>query len=521
MKMSDNFKTCSNCGKQIKADAKFCMFCDTKCAEPEKQYAINKKTKIAAPIGAAMVCIVILGIIFSGKNNKPTSTYVAGSQENKEISTVKSSEETVADIYTEIENSDEKIRDISDSKIAPAFTYFNSQGESLDVEPGYSYVCCTKAMQSTIPHNATILIPPVFDYTGDEFVMGTETGKNDIYTLSFKNEKLVDFGFVEDYVKDLEKYGFTYENTFRVSDDHKVYYLNYSGSGNITHGAAETFSGTYDMQIMSYKQYGTTSVIFTYPKEVWFDLGETEGSYTAVKVSTDCSLNEKIEFKIRGWSQDSSDYIVLSFDPGTYGTGKVITASDFKAQSGAGKSALCNAAIWGSTISGDSSGWPVYVDSFDSIDVNVLQCDDSCVAISYSINVPSGSAQYFLEGICVADTGRASSAIEGANGEPEQIYSGTDKCFTCNGVGKQKCTSCGGSGLTDCHRCKDGRIQCNQCNGTGRTGNSYGVGGTSTCTACRGIGYKDCTCNNGWVQCTSCRGEGYKDCIMCNGTGKK
>lgn len=509
MKMSNNFKTCSICGKKIRTDAKYCMFCGTECADSERQSATNNKTIIMASIGAAIVFIVILGIIVSGKNGKLNSTHVSGLQENKETSAVKPSEDTVEDIYVEIEKPDEKIM--------PVFTYTNSQGESLKVESGYSYVSCTTSMQNTIPHNATILIPPIFNYTSDEFVMGAETGQNDIYTLSFKNEKLVNFEFIENYIKDLEKYGFTHERTYCVSDDQKVYYLNYSG-GNITHGAAE-FIETYDMEITSYKLYGTTGITFKYPKEVWFDLGEIEGSYTAVKVLTDCSLNEIIEFTIRGWSQDNSDYIVLSFDPDTYGTGTVIKASDFRAQSGAGKSALCNAAIWGRTISG--SGWPVYADSFDYIDVNVLQCDDSCIAISYSIKVPSGSAQYLLEGICVADVGRTSSVIEGTNGEPEQIYSGAEKCITCNGVGKQKCTSCGGSGLTACHKCTRGRIQCSQCNGTGRVGNSYGVGGTSTCAACRGIGYKDCTCNNGWVQCASCRGEGYKNCIMCNGTGKR
>lgn len=546
--MNDNLKTCSNCGKQIKADAEFCVFCGTKWTEPEKQSTIlsgavlcvscgnsipagsafcsicganqskrdsgmsakkqhNKKTIIAASIAAAMVCIVIFGIIISGINNNPKSTHVADSQENKEMSTVKPSKETGTDTYAGIEGTDEKINDVSDSGTTAAFTYTNSQGESLEAEPGYSYVCCTKSMQSTIPHDANVLIPPVFDYTGDEFVMGTETGTNGFYTLSFKNEKLVDFGFVEDYVKDLEKYGFTLESTFNISDDHKVYYLNYSGSGNITHGAAEHYDGTYDMSIMSYKQYGTTSVIFTYPKEVWFDLEKAEGSYTAVKVSTDCSLSEKIEFKIRGWSQNSSDYIFLSFDSDTYGTGKVITASDFKTQAGAGKSALCNVAIWGSTISGDSSGWPVYVDSLDSIDVNVLQCDDSCIAISYSISVPSGSARYLLEGICVADVGEASAAGEGANGEPEQIYSGTEKCLTCNGTGQQKCGQCFGKGTQDCPKCSYGRIQCSLCHGTGRTSGSYGTT-SNTCTRCHGTGYTNCTnCNGGYVFCSGCHGS--------------
>mgnify|MGYP002623239369 CR=1 FL=1 len=549
--MSNGLRTCPNCGKPMKTDAEFCMFCGTKWTEFKKESSIssdailcvscgrripagsaycafcgadqskrehgktdsdkstkkqyNKSIVIAASIGV----IAALGIFIYGITYKSKSTYVADSQENREMNTVHFPAE--ADTETQV----------SDIQQETPFTYTNSQGYSFEVETGYSYVCCTKSMQSAVPHGATILIPPIFDYTSDEFVMGSEeTNTNGFYNLSFKNERLVDFGFVADYVSDLEQYGFTLEGTMNVSDNHKVYYLNYYGdSGNITHGADERHNETYDMSIMAYKGYGTTYVIFKYPKEVWFDLEGTEDDNITAKVLTDYSLNEKNKFTIRGWGQSGSDYIVLSFDSGSYGTGSIITTSDFKAQAGAGESALCNVSIWGSTISGD--GWPVDVDSFDSIDVNVLRCDDLCVAISYKISVPSGSAQYLLEGICVADAGKASSVIGGANSEPEQIYSGEEKCITCNGTGQEKCAVCRGSGLTDCPKCTNGRIQCSLCHGTGRTGNSYGVGGTSTCTSCHGTGYKDCTCLQGWLQCTSCHGNGYKDCIMCNGTGKR
>lgn len=412
----------------------------------------------------------------------------------------------------------------SSSDTAPKISTYSvttSQGEKLEVQPGYSYVAMTHVLVNTSGRSASILIPTVFDYAQDTYTMGDESCYNGVYSLIFKTDGNSGLDFVANYVAALSNYGFSLEKTFTASDNQVVYYLNYSGS--ITHGSASFLGTPYDISVTAYKDFLTSNVIFAYPEEVGFDLSgsDSDPEYSSAKVSTTYFFNGKDNFKISGWGA-SGDYITLYFDPGTYGTGDILRTEDFQSQSGAGQSALCHVSIGGDILG--NGVWPIYINDLDTIEVKILESSDSCLAISYYIEVTKGSNRYTLEGVCAAEPEGGSYAGEYETPNTNNNSAGTGiggsgKCSFCNGTGTESCKTCGGGGVVTCHKCGGNGLEiCQACKGAGTVRNSY-TGELSACSGCQG-GYIKCkSCNGGRKKCDTCHGTGKTTCSYCHGIG--
>ena len=404
---------------------------------------------------------------------------------------------------------------------AVSYRMTTSQGETLETVPGYSYVSCTKTLSGSV-HGASVLIPPIFSYTEDTFQMGSETEEDGFYELIFSHDGYADIDFTASYAADLSAYGFTLEETWTVDSDQTNYYLNYNG--NITHGAAKSWDGTvYDLSITAYQSVSRTIVIFRYPSEVGFDVGTSGGDAHALEVTTSYSVRENgaDTFKITGWGDTPEDEIYLWFLPDRYGTGSVLQREDFAAQAAAGASGLCHLSFYGDLLAGSTGSCDI--SAVDAVTVTVLERSDAVCAISYTINVKSGSAAYLLEGVCAARLSGGSTVSypdpdSGTSDGPSVI--GNQGCIHCHGTGKIKCTFCNGAGFTICHTCGgDGTEQCSLCGGTGQY---WANGGYRSCSGCFGRGSKPCSssqCNNGKVYCNFCT-NGMKTCNYCMGTGK-
>lgn len=487
-------------------------------------------------IAAAAVLLVIVSVIAisSRKNpnddynyvvNNTTQTSQTSNDQNqsKESSNTSSSGSQSNGNSSTNSTSAESSSSKTNQKVS-TFSMTTSQGEKLEVQPGYSYVAMTHILENSSGRSASVLIPTIFNYAKDTYTMGSESEKNGYYSLTFKTDGKDGIDFVANYVSDLSRYGFTLEKTINISSNQVLYLLNYNG--NITHGAASWVDTTYDMSVSAYKDYLSTIVVFDYPKEVGFDLGSSGSTpeYSSAKVSTSYSFDGKNRFKISGWGSSGNDYITLYFDPGSYGTGDTLKTKDFQSQSGAGQNALCHVSISGDTLGNDL--WSIYVDDLDTVEVKILESSDSCLAVSYYIEVTKGSHRYTLEGVCAAEL--AGGAYAGEYETPDENNNsvgpgiGIDgTCVICHGGGFNVCSSCRGAGTKKCHNCGgDGLRQCSLCNGTGLYYNFY-TGNYSSCTGCQGRGAKTCTsCTAGSVKCTMCGGLGKTTCSACGGTGK-
>ena len=349
--------------------------------------------------------------------------------------------------------------------------------------------------------------------------MGSETEENGFYELVFSYDNGTDIDFVEAYATDLSACGFTLERTWSIDSDQTIYYLNYNGS--VTHGADRYWDGTvYDMSITGYRSISRTIVVFRYPPEVGFDLGNSEEEYRVFEVATNYSVRENgaDTFQILGWGETPEDEIYLWFAPDRYGTGTVLEQEDFAAQTAAGASGLCHISIYGDTIAG--SAGTCYVESLDAVTVTILERSDEVCVISYVIDVKNGSAAYQLEGICAAELGGGGTYTEPDSVPGSLTAGGSRNCVHCHGTGKIMCTYCNGAGFTTCHTCGgDGMEQCSLCHGTCQY---WSNGGYRTCNGCYGRGTKPCSssqCSNGKVNCSFCN-NGMKTCNYCLGLGK-
>lgn len=535
---------CRKCGTEMPSGTRFCKECGTPtnvaAVENDSEQTIytptsrkdrffawfNKQSKRAVVIesvAAALLVVLVFGL-FTGRSSKPAEAPVYKVEETtSEVSATGSTTNSKTNSEKETVPTSSVAEEPAVVSVPSTFAITNIQGERLEVEQGYTYVSNVKTLSNNSGRTASVLIPPIFDYTGVEYSMGTESVNNGVYGMSFSAERS-DMDFITNYIADLTKYGFTLEKTWTVDTvgtDQIIYFLNCSG--NVTHGLVTFLSTSYDMEITAYRDALGTSFFFKYPPEVGFDLSGGGEEYTSVKVATNYSFdNGSDRFEIRGWGKDNSDYIILLLQQDAYQTGDVIRKSDLKAQSGAGDSALYRLTILGDCVCDGSAG----IDDLDEAEIKILENSASCLAFSYYIEVTKGSEHYTLEGVSAAELagggyGGGYEATEGNNDSFENGIAPDGICVICHGGKFLMCTSCSGAGKTKCHQCGgDGLAQCSQCHGTGLVTASHG-GTTKTCSACNGHGTKKCNyCTNGLVQCTNCSGKGQKTCYGCNGTGK-
>ncbi|MCH5344029.1 MAG: zinc ribbon domain-containing protein [Acetatifactor sp.] len=553
--------TCWKCGTELPYNARFCKECgasingvaDQGYLQQVKNKMIslkdqglqwlqqqNQNTVILASVAVAVFLVLIIGISVGSKSTKSNETPVYKAEEPSRSATAvddrgkgkePSQPVTVADNRDKAKESSQTATTPSQASTttttskSSSFSITNSQGDRLEVEPGYTYVSSVKAMVNASGRTASILIPPIFDYAGVTYSMGEEKKDGGAYKLTFTAESS-SYDFITSYIDALSAYGFTLERTWVIGEgitsSQKEYFLNCSG--NVTHGLATFTLGSYDMSIMAYKTFSSTDITFTYPPEVGFDLGGSDEEYKINKVASSYSIYQgKERFDIKGWGVSDSDNIMLLLQPDTYQAGDVIHKSDFKAQSAAGDSALYKLTIFGNTAANSMA----QIDTIDEAEVKILEKSDSCIAFSYYIEVTKGSEQYTLEGVSAVklegggDIGSYGGGnVETVGGSSGSGGSGGLTCATCGGGGKITCNYCHGSRYTQCTRCSGkGKVLCSTCNGAG----GYWSNGTyRSCTACTG-GYKTCTaygCNGGRVNCTHCHGNGVITCTTCNGRGK-
>lgn len=416
-----------------------------------------------------------------------------------------------------------RIGDTDSDKQSPAgktdrYVWQNSHGDKLSAAPGYAHISVTKSLDAA-GRNVAVRIPTIFAYTDAAFSMGAESTENGFCELVFSYGGYTDTAFVKTYAEALDGCGFSLEKTWVLDDKQTIYYLK-DRNGGITRGADDFLGTKYDLSITVFHSVSTTSLIFAYPPEVGFDTDAADAVYTTLELAVDYAAeNGKDIFRIGGWGDSAKDQIVLSIDGGRYQTGDVLQKADFAAQANAGANALCSIAIWGSTISRDSAGWPVYIESLDDVTVTVLARSGGVLAIAYAIDAPSGSAHYKLEGVCAAatDDGQFDAAAE--SDETSGLFKPNKNCIHCHGSGKVKCTLCNGATFSTCHTCGgDGLEQCTLCHGAGQY---YANGGMNTCSGCFGRGTTKCTsCIGGRVTCTNCHGRGTVTCRYCLGLGK-
>ena len=301
-----------------------------------------------------------------------------------------------------------RIGDTDSDKQSPAgktdrYVWQNSHGDKLSAAPGYAHISVTKSLDAA-GRNVAVRIPTIFAYTDAAFSMGAESTENGFCELVFSYGGYTDTAFVKTYAEALDGCGFSLEKTWVLDDKQTIYYLN-DRNGGITRGADDFLGTKYDLSITVFHSVSTTSLIFAYPPEVGFDTDAADAVYTTLELAVDYAAeNGKDIFRIGGWGDSAKDQIVLSIDGGRYQTGDILQKADFAAQANAGANALCSIAIWGSTISRDSAGWPVYIESLDDVTVTVLARSGGVLAIAYAIDAPSGSAHYKLEGVCAAAT---------------------------------------------------------------------------------------------------------------------
>lgn len=484
----------------------------TKEGLPAKKKVDLKNIIIVVLIVAVLLCLFV--ILF--RNGKSTSE-----TEDKDKTTWQYENDT--DDVTCQEGSDDNSGTEPQEAQNESSVYgmYNSQGDYLEAKPGYSKISYIKNITDTSSHESSISLPAIFNYTDDSFTMGEESETDGFYSLSFGCDGVVDIDFLEQYVNDLEQYGFTLAKKRDISNKHVIYYLNYNGS--ITHGADSLLEQSYDMSVTGYQDYLATYVVFRYPTEVSINPGDVEPVYNVIDISTPYEESDgKHKFSLNGWGEDSMDYLVIQFDSGYYHAGDVLSKEDFVSQLNAGDSQLCFLYISGKSFSRDNGFEAFQSKDVSDATVTILEESDSVLAISYDITLSSNSYIYQLEGVCTVDFGGGQAAYAADDTAGEVVESqkgiGHQDCSFCSGKGRVVCTSCNGALTAKCTKCS-GRslIQCSLCNGTGQ---HWSNGGFATCTNCFGHGSITCTaCSNGRVTCTKCHGSGMVNCSYCYGKG--
>lgn len=362
-----------------------------------------------------------------------------------------------------------------------------TNGETLSAVPGFAKVLCTCDYSGTEREDANIFIPSMESFTNGDLKTKEETFADDHYERDFSCDQPSDGVFMEDYVAELvSNGGFTLENTIDISDDQKVYYLNYDGE--ITHGADEWLDTEYDISIMFYTDYDSSGVCFRYPSEVGFSFdGDSQTYYSCV--DTEAEYNEEDgtdKFTISDWGTADDDYIYLDFKDEAYQAGDVITLDELVQQFNAEEDPRCKVSVWGPLVSGDSEAGIMTADKFTSGSIEIMEKSDEV-------------------------TGDSEDEVETDSENDQENDSGGNDGPYFKVEDEQTCTFCGGSGKTTCHACGgDGFEQCPNCNGVGSYYNTI-LGMDETCGRCNGSGSIPCSsshCVDGQVTCGSCNGTG-------------
>ncbi len=395
----------------------------------------------------------------------------------------------------------------------------NSHGDRLEAKPGYTSASYVKEMYDTSTHASSISIPPIFDYTDYTFSMGREElASSGCYCLTFKCDEAVDLEFIEEYVKDLEQYGFTLAKKWNINKQMIKYFMNCDSP--IASPADSLLDESYDMTVATYEDYTKSSVIFYYPAEVSISTGNADMVYNKINTSTSFTdKGGKYIFATTGWGEADNDRISITIDAGYYKTGDVLKKKDFEEQSSAGDNRLCYIYVSGNTFERDNNNKPLYVADMSDVTVTILENSDYAMAISYVIKASCGSYVYCLEGICVEEFGGSQISDDTDWGtDTSGSISGHDKCPFCSGSGFNVCSLCNGSCHSKCYKCSGGGlVQCSLCRGTGH---HWANGMFNTCYGCSGHGSITCTaCQRGFVNCISCNGKGRTKCNFCNGLG--
>ena len=489
---------CSKCGKKIPEGEKYCPSCENPVEKKALFNWNNKYVKIAAAVVAGVILINFISCLGNGKDESVDSMI---SEESTSVV------ETVEEVAVEKETEPVQTQEVKEYSVIAA------NGETLSAVPGFAKVMCTCDYTGTEREDASIYIPSIESFTNGEYKTNEETFADDHYERDFTCDQVSDGAFVEDYIADLvSNCGFTLEKTLDMSNNQKVYLLNYEGE--IAHGADDWLGTDYDLSIMFYNGADSSGVCFRYPAEVTFAYdGDSQTYYTCVDTEAEYKKeNGTSIFTIANWGTAYDDYIYLDFDDEAYQAGDIITLDDLAQQENVGEDPLCKVSVWGPLVSGEPGVGIVNADKFTNGSIEILEKSDSVTAIHYYFEVPNHASTYTLEGVVAAKTS------DGATGDFEDGSEndlGNDLGNDSSGSNgpafsvddKQSCTFCGGSGMTTCHTCGgDGYEQCPNCYGSGKYYDSV-MGMYKTCGRCNGkcsIPCSNSQCVNGQVTCDYC-----------------
>lgn len=415
-----------------------------------------------------------------------------------------------------------------------AYKVTASNKKNLTVEKGYSKVTFAQKLDdSEMKKRAAVFIPSVSDYTDGKFVAQKESYSNTdgCYITTFESAQYDDFSFVDGYVSELKKYGFTLDHHFSSSSG-SVWDLTYNGQKRITKGLFDgSADGSADIEIFTYRSFAGTYVLtVSCPKEVGVTFSKSKTADKAITVATDYSVEKgKDRFRIKGWGDSSSDCLTISIYQDVCKKGKTYKLADFKSQSSAGTSGLYSVSLYSPSIAVDSPEY-IELDDFQDLKVKILDKTSSTIALYYYAVVKPGLTRYTLEGLVVAYDKDAEEYTpvddeEDSNRNSQIVIK--NPCLACAGKGytTKNCTMCAGKGTKKCIVCgAAGRIACTKCGGDGKTWDGLN-GRDAICAYCYGIGRVTCDrCNGkGASLCSNCNGKKKieKTCISCHGTGKR
>ena len=461
--------------------------------------------RIAAILISVIMMISICGC---GSETSYHPTYLSnfGKTEEDCINTDDQSEKTVkvdssGDISEEI-----SVGKSSAKKTNKEYSIKTSFGETLTASSGYTAVALTKTVNTENMSDAGILIPYLADYTSDGFSKTLDfIGTDGICDVTLKFDKKTDFDFLDNYIKAIEKCGFTaYEKSKTMT---KFEYKKSLKHEDIYWGDSKT-----DLCISTYKDGNDYYMFYKFCQDIGFDYGDfgktSESKSVTVKTSHEFKF-DKEHFLTKGYYADSETSI--RFDTNVYPAGSPITLDDFISQyDGGAKQSLCFLYV---KVGKD------YLDlgtEIKSAKVSVLETEGP-IAISFVIDCTHKSDKFLIEGVCVSDVDEV--VVESVPVESSGISSSDISCISCGGT--HRCKYCGGTGGTKCSKCSGtGLINCNNCGGIGYYyENSFSTtpGIYKRCTRCNGSGSFKCTafgCSGGKISCSTCGGSGK--CKFCS-----
>ena len=397
---------------------------------------------------------------------------------------------------SETEYTSKKSSSGSSKSSSDSYSIKTSSGEKLEAKPGYTAVSDTVSTSPVSEHSPSVLLPFIGDYVSGTVDIDSEIKlSGGTYETFFGFSEKKDKEIVTKYIDALSSYGCTLEKKTG-----SYYYLNCSK--NISHGKIpyDYVTTYYDIKIAEHVDSDPYYILVEYPPEIWFDYSSVSGSQSSNSITVMSEVRyskNKYYFYITGYA-GSKDEFTVCFDPVTYSAGKTINFKDFKAQESAGDNALCK--MWIKS----AAGYLEYSDVID-ISVNVLDANDSGVAIAFDVTYLDHTTKHHLEGVSVSKEIAENTANSGGSGISTGISTGNNKCSFCGGSGEVICHVCGG----------DGYEMCPNCNGTG----SYWQNGVGTIPG----SLKKCTrCNHGKIKCSSSRcNGGMTKCTACGGDGER